>query len=94
MLGTCHWEEDAVGIDKIESLLSHTRQIIPDSDDNEEWKIYYIGFSARGWTAEARAKAEKSVMNSKPTRGKLRWQPVGIRLLDLPEVDANLQEWY
>lgn len=90
VLGDCYWEEEPVGVAAIETLLQKTSTIVPKG--NKLWSVYYLLFSASGWTEKARQQAESLVADSQAGRRK-RWQPVGIRLIDLDELDADLIEW-
>ncbi|MCP4426853.1 MAG: hypothetical protein GY803_20385, partial [Chloroflexi bacterium] len=67
-----------------------TVAIIPKKDDS--WTVYYVLFSAAGWTEEAHVQAEEIVAESQANRRK-RWQSVGVKLLDLEELDADLVRW-
>jgi hypothetical protein len=58
--------------------------------DDQKWSIYYVLFSASGWTQEAQEAAENLVAQS---RSRKKWQTVGIRLLDLAAVDKDLIAW-
>ena len=88
VLGSCHWNDDPVDIEPIEELLRRTSTVVPDK---EAWSVYYVGFAAGGWNQAAHDSAENLVMNYRPGRAK--WQSVGIRLLSLEDVDADLARW-
>ncbi|MBX3055884.1 MAG: ATP-binding protein [Anaerolineae bacterium] len=87
ILGTTHWREEPVGAEVIQELVQKTAAIIPR---NESWRVYYVGFSAHGWTPTAQARAEAALTASKPRN---RWEMVGVRLLDLAAVDDDLTRW-
>lgn len=88
VLGCALWQEEPVGIRPIQELLQLTKSILPR---NESWRIYYLGFSAFGWTETAQAEAERLIRSDRSNRA--RWEVTGFRLLDLSEVDKDLTEW-
>ena len=88
VLGDCYWRQRPMGLEAVEELLQKTPNIIPKKGD--QWSVYYTLFSAGGWTDEARARADNLL--TEVVRRK-RWQPIGIRLLDLKEVDDDLGRW-
>ncbi len=88
VLGNCYWSDEALDLEPIEELLRRTSSIVPDK---EVWSVYYVGFSAAGWNAEAQAGASALVEHYRPGRAK--WQAVGVRLLSLEDVDADLARW-
>ncbi len=87
-IGDCYWSEEQAGLDKVEELIRKTTHIVPKKSDS--WSIYYVLFSANGWTQEAINKSEKLM---KEVGRRRRWRPIGIRLLDLKEVDSDLVRW-
>jgi AAA+ ATPase superfamily predicted ATPase len=90
VLGDCFWREDPAGLESIQELVRKTRTALPY---NDQWNVYYIIFSARGWTAEAEEKAQ-SIIEEVAASGKRRsWRPVGIRLVDLKTLDEDLDRW-
>lgn len=90
ILGTCHWGDEPAGIEAIEELVRRTSSIAPRG---EEWQVYYIGFAAGGWTEEAQACAETVVTEGAGSRARRKWQAVGVRLIDLAELDSDLTRW-
>jgi AAA+ ATPase superfamily predicted ATPase len=90
VLGDCFWTEEPLGVAAVEELVQKTATIVPKTD--QVWSVYYVVFSAKGWTQEARQRAEEAIAEGQPGRRK-RWQPVGIRLIDLEELDADLIRW-
>jgi uncharacterized protein len=90
VLGDCYWQEEPVGVEAIEALLQKTSTIVPKA--NRTWSVYYVLFSASGWTDEARKQAENLIVDVQSGRRK-RWQPVGIRLVDMDELDRDLIRW-
>ncbi|HRQ42448.1 MAG TPA: ATP-binding protein [Chloroflexota bacterium] len=87
VLGSTYWRQEPMGVEAIQELVQKTVAIIPR---NESWRVYYVGFSASGWTAPVRERAEAILAASKSRN---RWEMVGIRLLDLTEVDEDLTRW-
>jgi AAA+ ATPase superfamily predicted ATPase len=88
VLGDCYWQGPEDDLQAIEELMAKTTYIVPKKSD--QWRIYYLLFSAKGWSDEARAKAQKIAETASRKR---RWQFTGIRLLDLAELDADLGLW-
>ncbi|MCA9968641.1 MAG: ATP-binding protein [Anaerolineales bacterium] len=86
ILATCQWEEDPVGSDTLVELIRQTDMIVPEEDDG--WSVYYLGFSKSGWTPEALATAEARIQAQQRNKT---WRSVGIRLLDLNQVDDDLR---
>lgn len=87
VLGCCYWgNEPADPTLMIERLIN--KDIVPMLPKGK-WSVYFVGFSSCGWldtpTTDALLKEANSV-----TR---KWEPVGLRLLDLEEVDADLFHW-
>jgi uncharacterized protein len=88
ILGECKWTLSAVDRDVLSKLVEEkTGRIMPEQGN---WRVYYLGFSRSGWTNEAMA-YQKSIQNLLPS-GK-NWQVVGIRLIDLKQVDQDLEKW-
>lgn len=85
VLGDCYWEGER-GIAEIEELVKKTSTALTQDGPTT---IYYVLFSAGGWSAEAREQADQLIAG----RGRKRWQPGGIRLVDLDELDADLARW-
>jgi AAA+ ATPase superfamily predicted ATPase len=88
VLGDCYWQDKPMDLEAVRELVKNTSAIIPKK--GKAWSVYYVIFSACGWTNEARAEAEQLVADAGRRR---RWQPAGIKLLDLEEVDADLRRW-
>ena len=92
ILGISHWDETPAGLDEIEAVAERTRSIVPK--DEHDWTVYYVGFSAGGWTAEAQRRAESVVREARPSsRARNQWRTAGICLLDLADVDRDLADW-
>jgi hypothetical protein len=90
ILGDCFWREEPVGLESVQELVRKTRSALPYTD---QWSVYYVIFSASGWTAEAEEKAQ-AVIEEVAASGKRRsWRPVGIRLVNLQKLDSDLDRW-
>ncbi|MCA9962290.1 MAG: ATP-binding protein [Anaerolineales bacterium] len=90
ILGKCLWDTVPAGVEMIHDLVKRTPSIIPTGD--EDWKVYYIGFAAGGWTENATTRAEAIIADDK-LRGRRKWQPIGVRLVDLETLDADFDRW-
>ncbi len=90
ILGCAHWGDGPMGLDAIQNLVQLTRSILPR---NEVWHIFYLGFSAKGWSESAEAEAEHIIHSENGNRSRHSWDVVGIRLLDMEEVDRELTHW-
>jgi hypothetical protein len=87
VLGACVWNESPVNIDPIKDLIKRTSAIVPK---DEAWSVFYVGFAARGWKDGANEEASQLVQTTTNNKS---WQTIGVRLLDLNEVDADLRSW-
>jgi hypothetical protein len=85
VVGDCFWGPQPAGVLEIEELAKKTPPLVQEGD----WTVYYAIFAAAGWTDEARERAESIITG----RGRRKWQPTGVRLLDLAEVDKDLALW-
>lgn len=87
VLGHCHWgNEPADPALLIEHLINKD---IVSMMPKGKWSVFFVGFSSSGWlktlTIDDLLKEAHDI-----TR---KWEPVGLRLLDLEEVDADLFNW-
>ena len=88
VLGECKWTLSPVDRDILVSLVEEkTAHIVPKQG---YWRIYYLGFSRSGWTKEALNYQRLLSTRREPDRN---WQVVGMRLLDLKQVDLDLETW-
>jgi len=88
VLGECKWTLSPVDRDILISLVEEkTAHIVPKQG---YWRIYYLGFSRSGWTEEA---LNYQRLLSTRRDSDRNWQVVGMRLLDLKQVDLDLETW-
>ena len=84
VLGDCFWNSQPADLSVLRNLVERTKAILPKK---RQWTVFYLGFSAGGWTAEAQEMAPELAVNGKS------WHVAGVRLLDLQEMDADLIRW-
>lgn len=87
VLGACLWNMVPADADSIRELAKRTSAIVPK---DESWSVFYIGFAAGGWQDGADKKATAFVQAAANDRS---WEAVGVRLLDLKDIDEDLQRW-
>ncbi|MCI0577191.1 MAG: ATP-binding protein [Chloroflexi bacterium] len=87
ILGECQWQPRPVERPALVELVGKTAEVVPAEG---QWQVYYLGFGREGWTAGAQDYA-REVAAAGP--GGANWQAAGMRLLDLAQLDADLQEW-
>jgi AAA+ ATPase superfamily predicted ATPase len=87
ILGECKWSPMPVERSTLRELVAKTPDIVPKKG---KWSVYYLGFAHGGWTGEAMTFAG-SLAQSRES--KANWRTVGMRLLDLAQVDADLVRW-
>ena len=88
VLGECKWTLSPVGRGVLEELIEEkTARVVPEQGS---WRIFYLGFSRSGWKEEALD--YQNQIEQRPPIGK-NWQIVGLRLLDLEQVDQDLERW-
>ncbi len=90
VLGCALWRGGPSEIEAIQALVQLTKSVLPR---NEEWRIFYLGFSAHGWSAATHSEADRIIQGERNNRSRDRWEVVGIRLLDLQEVEKDLTKW-
>ncbi len=91
VLGCCLWHTEPSDLEPMHELVKRTTAIIPKGE--EDWQVYFVGFAANGWTETAVAEVHTVILDDKVGRARRKWQAVGIRLLDLNEIDADLERW-
>jgi AAA+ ATPase superfamily predicted ATPase len=88
ILGECKWTTSPVDRDVLAKLVEEkTQKIIPSEG---RWRVFYLGFSRSGWTEEA-IQYQKDQQKRK-YKGE-NWQSVGMRLVDLNQLDQDLEQW-
>ncbi len=90
VIGNCYWQDTPMGSDVISELAQNVNAILPKED--EVWRVYVTMFSLSDWTENAQEQA-RNIVVATANRGRRRWRSVGIRLLDLATVDADLAQW-
>jgi hypothetical protein len=88
VLGECKWQLKPVGQRVLQDLVKKTAEIIPPQ---RQWRVFYLGFAREGWTEAAQLFAD-SFRQTAVAEG-TNWQPVGMKLLDLNQVDGDLESW-
>jgi uncharacterized protein len=87
VLGHCFWRDEPVDPAlMIERLIN--KEIVAMLPKGK-WSVYFAGFSSSGWldTVSVDALLKEAGKVSR------RWEPVGLGLLDLDEVDTDLFRW-
>ena len=88
ILGECKWTTSPVARDVLVKLVEEkTQKIVPHE---AQWRVFFLAFSRSGWTQEA-IHYQKELQKQTPS-GK-NWQAVGMRLLDLNQLDQDLEHW-
>ncbi len=88
ILGECKWTLSPVDRGVLSKLVEEkTERIMPGQGN---WRLYYLGFSRSGWTRAA-LEYQKNIQKGHLS-GK-NWQVVGMRLVDLRQVDHDLEQW-
>jgi AAA+ ATPase superfamily predicted ATPase len=87
VLGVCSWESPPIDSRIMRNLVARTPTIVPDEG---EWSVYFLGFAQSGWTEDA-----QDFVSELARAGVIgeNWRSVGVRLLNLEQVDADLISW-
>lgn len=88
VLGECKWQTRPVGQDVLRELVHKTGQIVPKQG---QWRVLYLGFAREGWTDAAQTFAGTASALTVPEQAN--WQPAGMALFNLLQVDADLHRW-
>ncbi|MBK8934916.1 MAG: ATP-binding protein [Chloroflexi bacterium] len=88
VLGECKWQTKAAGREVLTNLISKTGQFVPEGG---QWRVLYLGFSRLGWSEAAHAFAAGG--GDWAATATANWQPIGLKLLDLAQVDGDLYGW-
>ncbi len=88
VLGACEWSLQPADWEILSDLVEKkARSIVPRK---EVWQVFFLGFSRSGWTQAARQYAD-DILRKQANFGNL--QVMGIRLLDLTQIDQDLTQW-
>jgi AAA+ ATPase superfamily predicted ATPase len=88
ILGECKWTTAPVDRDVLAKLVEEkTQKIVPSEG---KWRVFFLGFSRSGWT-DAALQYSKEFQNRKLTGEN--WHVVGMRLVDLNQLDQDLERW-
>ncbi len=87
VLGECKWGPEPSGRSVLTELIEKMAEVVPGQG---HWQVYTLGFARAGWTPASHAFAEE--VTRVPVSGK-NWRTVGMRLLDLAQVDHDLAAW-
>ena len=87
IVGCAQWNDEPANTERFADMLERLSALIPKQG---RWQIYLMGFAAGGWEEGARERAETLVEEMKKSK---HWQPAGIQLVNLDQVDADLIRW-
>ena len=87
ILGECKWTLNPIDTPVLAHLVEKASRLIPQEG---KWQAYFLGFSRSGWSSRA-IQFQKEIIKQ-PAKGQ-NWHSVGLRLLDLAEVDRDLAGW-
>jgi hypothetical protein len=88
ILGECKWTRERGKAAILHELVEKkTPKVVPPSSN---WQVYFLGFSREGWNENA-AEYARNIAQMCPSE--TNWQILGMRLLTLVDVDADLHEW-
>jgi uncharacterized protein len=88
LLGECKWQTRPVGQSVLRELVGKSDKLVPKQG---RWRLAYLGFAREGWTEAAQLFAGNLSELALPAHAN--WRPVGMRLLDLSQVDTDLRQW-
>ncbi|MFZ1041862.1 MAG: ATP-binding protein [Anaerolineales bacterium] len=88
ILGECKWTATPNERQAISNLVEDgASKIVPEQG---KWGVFFLGFSRAGWTAGAIAYQKQ--VNAQPVKG-TNWISMGMRLVELDELDRDLERW-
>jgi len=88
ILGECKWTMTSVDQDVLVKLVEEkTQKIVPPAGN---WRVFFLGFSRSGWSSEALQYQKE--FQKQQARGE-NWSAVGMRLVDLNQLDQDLERW-
>jgi len=88
VLGECKWHTRPVERSVLQKLVNKTGGFVPKQG---QWRVAYLGFAREGWTATAQAFADDPQNLQAPLQAN--WRPTSMKLLTLPQIDADLRDW-
>lgn len=91
VMGVCHWGDEPAGPEPLLELVEKVSNILPRN--TEDWQVYFLGFASAGWQEAVTRDPMKLINENRAGRNRSRWQEVGVKLLDLNQVDADLDRW-
>jgi hypothetical protein len=87
ILGECKWAPQPIERSVLRDLIEKSAEIVPSAGN---WRVYFVGFARGGWTQAAREFA--AGLSAHDIRGP-NWRAVGMRLVDLNQMDTDLADW-
>lgn len=87
ILGECKWTLEPVERSTLVELTAKIGKIAPADGT---WQVFLMGFSCSGWSRGATT--YQAEITNEPASG-ANWRTVGMRLLDLADVDHDLAAW-
>jgi AAA+ ATPase superfamily predicted ATPase len=87
LLGECKWQTKLTDQKPLEQLIAKTMEIVPEQG---HWQVYYLGFARNGWTKAA--EEYTTTIQASSIRGR-NWLTVGMKLINLEQLDGNLHAW-
>lgn len=92
ILGECKWTTSPVDRDVLAKLVEEKTQKITGEArlTSGNWRIFFLGFSRSGWTDDA-LQYQAGLQKRKPIGEN--WQAIGMRLVDLAQLDRDIEQW-
>jgi hypothetical protein len=101
ILGECKWTRGPMDLNTLKGLVDKANLAVPNESDEqlkaskgsseeEDWQVYFLGFSKSGFTHAAEEFA-RQIANARPAGS--RWIIAGCLLVDLPRIDRDLADW-
>ena len=90
VFGAGVWGDSPASLAPISELLNQAIAIMGTLENQEQWKVLFLGFAAAGWEENATVAADSLVQAFTTLQP---WQTVGVRLVDLEEMDRDLIGW-
>ena len=87
ILGECKWTRGPMDLGALKGLVDKANLAVPNEED---WQVYFLGFSKSGFTRQAEEFAGQ-ILKARPAGS--RWTIAGCLLVDLPRIDRDLADW-